>query len=288
MEIYSANEYWVKGASLLHTDPAGQGRSARPSDGAPLSHLQPPARHGNRHQGHLSAARAIRSNSTPMQRALWEALDQWATKGVAPPPSMVPRLADGTLVAALPQSGARVPEHSGRHLYTGLKTTRYLFELRCGLLQHGNHDDQPAGRSRRRCSTTRRTARSIRPTCRRPMPTATISPAFACRDVTVPLATYTGWALRAGAHAGDGCEGAGQMIPFAKTKAERLASGDPRPVHRGALSVAVGVRREGQGRGRRSRGQAPDASRRRAASGRPHGQDGCRETRAMKIDARTN
>jgi hypothetical protein len=47
-------------------------------------------------------------------------------------------------------------------------------------------------------------------------------------DVTVPLATYTGWALRAGAQAGDGCEGTGQMIPFAKTKADRLASGDPR------------------------------------------------------------
>ncbi len=48
-------------------------------------------------------------------------------------------------------------------------------------------------------------------------------------DVTVPLATYTGWALRAGAQADDGCEGAGQIIPFAKTKAEREASGDPRP-----------------------------------------------------------
>ena len=40
-------------------------------------------------------------------------------------------------------------------------------------------------------------------------------------DVTVPLATYTGWALRAGAQANDGCEGAGQYIPFPKTKAER-------------------------------------------------------------------
>jgi hypothetical protein len=48
-------------------------------------------------------------------------------------------------------------------------------------------------------------------------------------DVTVPLATYTGWSLRAGAQAGDGCEGTGQMIGFAKTKAERMASGDPRP-----------------------------------------------------------
>ena len=48
-------------------------------------------------------------------------------------------------------------------------------------------------------------------------------------DVTVPLATYTGWALRAGPQANDGCEGSGQYIPFAKTKNERVDSGDPRP-----------------------------------------------------------
>ena len=47
-------------------------------------------------------------------------------------------------------------------------------------------------------------------------------------DVTVPLATYTGWALRSGAQANDGCEAAGQYIPLAKTKAERMNSGDPR------------------------------------------------------------
>jgi hypothetical protein len=47
-------------------------------------------------------------------------------------------------------------------------------------------------------------------------------------EVTVPLATYTGWALRAGPQANDGCEAAGQYIPFPKTKAARLASGDPR------------------------------------------------------------
>jgi len=46
-------------------------------------------------------------------------------------------------------------------------------------------------------------------------------------DVAVPLATYTGWALRA--RAGDeGCDGAGQKIDFARTKSDRLAAGDPR------------------------------------------------------------
>jgi hypothetical protein len=47
-------------------------------------------------------------------------------------------------------------------------------------------------------------------------------------DVRVPLATYTGWSLRSGPQANDGCEGAGQMVAFAKTKADRLASRDPR------------------------------------------------------------
>ena len=47
-------------------------------------------------------------------------------------------------------------------------------------------------------------------------------------EVQVPLATYTGWALRAAPQNDDGCEGAAQYIPFPKTKAERLANGDPR------------------------------------------------------------
>jgi hypothetical protein len=56
-------------------------------------------------------------------------------------------------------------------------------------------------------------------------------------DVSVPLATYTGWGLRA-AHAGqpvpivDGCDATGQRIPFAPTAASRQPNGpnagDPR------------------------------------------------------------
>jgi len=47
--------------------------------------------------------------------------------------------------------------------------------------------------------------------------------------LTVPLATYTGWALRSGVRANDGCEGSGQYIPFESTKAQRDTKGDPRP-----------------------------------------------------------
>ena len=48
-------------------------------------------------------------------------------------------------------------------------------------------------------------------------------------ELTVPLATYTGWGLRSGVWANDGCEASGQYIPFAKAEADRMASGDPRP-----------------------------------------------------------
>jgi hypothetical protein len=44
----------------------------------------------------------------------------------------------------------------------------------------------------------------------------------------VPLATYTGWALRSGVWANDGCEASGQYIPFPRTEADRVAAGDPR------------------------------------------------------------
>jgi hypothetical protein len=47
--------------------------------------------------------------------------------------------------------------------------------------------------------------------------------------VEAATATTTGWALRRDEFGGpDGCESDGQNIPFARTKAERNASGDPR------------------------------------------------------------
>ena len=48
-------------------------------------------------------------------------------------------------------------------------------------------------------------------------------------DIHCPIATYTGWTLYKGIY-GTGIliRNAGSAIPFAKTKADRLASGDPR------------------------------------------------------------
>jgi hypothetical protein len=47
--------------------------------------------------------------------------------------------------------------------------------------------------------------------------------------VAAPLATYTGWGLRAyPSGANDGCDASGQKIDFPKTQADRVTSGDPR------------------------------------------------------------
>jgi hypothetical protein len=47
--------------------------------------------------------------------------------------------------------------------------------------------------------------------------------------VAAPVATLTGWNLRATAFGGpDGCESNGSLIPFAPTQAARTAIGDPR------------------------------------------------------------
>ena len=57
-----------------------------------------------------------------------------------------------------------------------------------------------------------------------------------------PLGTYLGWNITAGPatrhapfHAGQVCNYVGGMVPFFRTKAQRLAAGDPRPVAGGAL-----------------------------------------------------
>src|SRR5262249_45175635 len=114
VEIYSANEYWVKAASLLHTTPDG----TRDLHDSPFTrnYFMSSMRHGTGNAGTDAAPnrgvcqqRDNPLNSAPVQRALFIALDEWATEGRKPPHSRVPRLKDGTLVPPLPQSGMGFP-----------------------------------------------------------------------------------------------------------------------------------------------------------------------------------
>ena len=226
MEIYSANEYWVKGASLLHTDPTG--KRDLPDHPMARDYLISSHQHavGSGKSRGVCQQLGNPLDSAPVLRALWEALDLWSTKGVAPPPSQVPRLADGTLVPASPQSAVGFPKIPGV-TYTGLKSTRYLLNYGPDFYRTGIMTIDPPAVAAPMFDNPRNGP--IYPTYV-PKTDADGNDVAGVRlpDLGAPLATYTGWSLRAGAQANDGCEAAGQMIPFPKTRAERLASGDPR------------------------------------------------------------
>jgi hypothetical protein len=246
MEIYSANEYWVKAASLLHTTPDGS--RDLPDSKFTRNYFMSSMRHGTAASpggpGTLPGRGVCQQadnplNSAPVQRALFIALDEWATEGRKPPKSRVPKLEDGTLVPPLPQSGMGFPNIPSPFAdtpgplvtYTGLKTTRYHFDYGLNFYETGIATINPP------------TFPFTTPSYQDDPRNGPIYPSFIPKtdsdgndiagvrlaDVTVPLATYTGWALRRGAQASDGCEAAGQFIPFAMTDAERDAKGDPRP-----------------------------------------------------------
>jgi len=160
-----------------------------------------------------------------VQRALFVALDKWVTTGALPPPSQFPKLSDGTLVKPDQASTGfpRIPAVT----YTGFKTTRYLFNYGPNFYKTGIPTINPP---------------LFAPPYQDNPANGPIYPSFVPKtdadgndiagirlpEVQVPLATHTGWALRAAPHNDDGCEAAGQYIPFPKTKVDRIESADPR------------------------------------------------------------
>ncbi len=226
MEIFSANEYWVKAASLMTTDPTGTVDLAD----SPYSRIyfMSSMQHGTGNATTTGVCQQLQNplDSSPVQRALFTAMDQWVTSGTPPPPSQYPKLADGTLSSPLPRAGMGFPSIPGV-TYTGLKTTRYLLNYGPNFTATGIPTINPP---------------VITPPYEDNALNGPIYPSYIPRTdvdgndvagirlprVSVPLATYTGWALRSGPQASDGCESAGQFIPFASTQAARQASGDPR------------------------------------------------------------
>jgi hypothetical protein len=227
MEIYSSNEYWVKTVSLFHTNT--QGTVDLP--GHPLARLYLISSHQHGGAGNVNTRGNCQQFgnplfSGPVQRALFEALDQWSTKGIEPPPSMIPKISDGTLVPPLPQSAAGFPNIPGV-TYTGLKSSRYRFNYGPDFYTTGIMTifppvvtpplfDNPANGPMYPSLVPKTDADGNE------------IAGIRLPDVAVPIRTYSGWSLRSGAWANDGCEGSGQSIAFPTTKAAREASGDPR------------------------------------------------------------
>ncbi|MFZ0811610.1 MAG: alpha/beta hydrolase domain-containing protein [Bradyrhizobium sp.] len=226
-EFYSANEFWVKAGSLMSTDPTG--RFDLPDHPLTRNYLLSSKQHGGAGNPATKGLCQQFNNpldSAPVQRALWIDLDEWSTGGIQPPASQVPLLRDHTLVPPT-QSSVGFPSIPGV-TYTGLKTTRYRFNMGPDFYKTfvptinppvfvPNYEDNPAD-GRIYPSFVPRTDNDGNDIAGIRLP-----------ELVVPLATYTGWGLRSGVWANDGCEATGQYIPFQSTKAGRMTAGDPRP-----------------------------------------------------------
>ncbi len=216
----SATEYWQRRGSLVHTDTQGHdleqpervrvyawGSSEHFAD----SGMSEPSR------GPCQNLSNVVRTSLFLRSAL-DNLDLWATDDVAPPSSRYPRRSDGTLVdgnewrhqfppipgVALPNGPAQLPLLDfGPDFEKGLLTLEPPLVLNPNgyptLVPSVDSDGIDQG-----CLNA-------------PM-------------VLAPLATYTGWNLRArGQGQGAMHKFTGSTIPFAETPEEQLATADPRP-----------------------------------------------------------
>jgi hypothetical protein len=212
-------EYWGRAAALIHITPDGK-RDARLPPDVRIYHLTG-LQHFSRSFPPAMGTEDLRGQSpqSPLPvnffwRAMIANMDAWVRNGTAPPESGYPRIANGTLVPlsrfkfpAIP--GANKPHEANRayRLDFGPKRRDGFLSLqppKVGeafpvLVPQVDADGNELSGVRQ-------------------------------PQITVPLATYTGWNLR------DPAIGApdqrvsflGSYLPFAKTAAEREKSGDPR------------------------------------------------------------
>ncbi|MGA7524497.1 MAG: alpha/beta hydrolase domain-containing protein [Acidobacteriaceae bacterium] len=218
---HTSFEYWGRAASLIHT--TADGRRDMPQDPnvriyffAGLQHFSGPFP-PQRGAGELASQNL--ESPLPIRwfwRGMISNMNRWVRDGVAPPPTTIPHIADGTLV---PLSKLAFPAIPGVHVPGNVNEAFHL--------DFGPHWQQTG-------------ILSIQPPI--------VGAAFPVLvpqvdadgndragvhlpEIAVPLATYTGWNLR------DPSTGApdqrvsflGSDFPFAKTAAERKAAGDPRP-----------------------------------------------------------
>ena len=216
----SATEYWQRRGSLVHTDTQGndleQPENVRVYLWSSAPHVADP------NQG--APVRGVCQNlsnvvqTSMLFRALLDAMDRWASDGIAPPESRIPRRDDGSLVpmdewrvqfpampgVAVPRGPSALPLYDfGPEAADGIQST-----LPPAIVDADGY------------------------TVLVPAVDADGNDAAGVRVpmVAAPLATYTGWNLRSRGH-GEGAmhEFTGSTIPLPDTESVRAATGDPRP-----------------------------------------------------------
>jgi hypothetical protein len=207
IETNTATEYWQKGASLIHTDPGLRRDLKLPENSR--AYLIAGTQHGGRpgvdpRPGPCVNPRNPHS-ATPALRALFAALEDWIVSDVAPPPSRVPSIADGSAITA---KSVATPKVDGFAVAPGANP----------ILPPLDWVDPP----------------EVAP----PAPYTTFVSAvdgdgneiagIRLPSIAVPLGTYTGWNVYK-AQPDELADRDGSFIAFARNRTERDASGDPRP-----------------------------------------------------------
>ena len=213
----SSYEYWGRAASLVHTTVDGQKDMPLPEN--VRAYLLAAGQHG---VANFPPARTIgQQMNNPLDyrwvmRTLLVSMNRWVGEGIDPPPSAIPRIADGTLVAPDKLAFPRLPVGQRRDWCR----TRHITPTMVP-------SSRPRGSSRR---SRRRSAPRFRSSCRKWMRMATSSPASVCPNSPCRVATYTGWNLfneRSGpTNVVSSMQGS--FIPFARSRAERDRVNDPR------------------------------------------------------------
>ena len=217
MHLDTSSEYWHRGGSLVVTDPLGERDAVLPSEvrvyvvgGAQHRPARAPSDRGQL---------PVNPNDyAPLREALFLALDRWVTEGIEPPPSVHPRIGDGTLAGwTASAAGWRVlPDVSYPAVIQQPERVDYGEEFE-SLRRTGFHPPRRTG---------------DRYGVRVPVLDADNNERGVLRlpRLAVPVATYTGWNLRNPAIGAptELLDLQGGRIPFPLTAQERGRTGDPR------------------------------------------------------------
>ena len=228
VEAFGSSEFWGLRMSpdMIGTDAARD----LPLPDNVRRYYYPSTTHGGGRGGFPTSAAAgsgqctLAANPNPeaeQTRALTLALVEWVTKGTAPPASRYPTLKNGDLVPA-------TRDAVGYRDIPGLPfSDRVLNPVVRYDFGPGFHAVDLSGVIGVEPPRVVGVIPTYVPRVNEDGNETTGVPSV---QLQAPLGTYLGWnTIRAGFFAGQGCGFQGGWIPFAHTKAERLASHDPRP-----------------------------------------------------------
>ena len=206
-------EYWEKGASLLAIDGLGKTDLVLPE--TTRAYLIA----GTQHAGALpTAPRGPNANAVnwqsqlPALRALLSAMEDWVVRGIAPPASRVPSIKEGTAVARAEVRFPAAPDFALPRVSGTIRTTPVDWIDPPG--SPGHESERPDGVYVTLVSAVDADGNEVA--------------GIRLPPVAVPLATFTGWNVFRDLP-DELADRDGSRVPFARTKAERDASGDARP-----------------------------------------------------------